>query len=131
MNFIKIICNSFEERDFIHKQGCIVNERKCKGRYECWKCPFATCNISFEVKDSSYRNIGLEIKTDQRRNIMENKEMYTKQEVVEMLKDMQRETGECVGFFVGQVSQLWVIKDLIEKRLNDMGETGVEVRVSK
>ena len=48
-----------------------------------------------------------------------------------MLKDMQRETGECVGFFVGQVSQLWVIKDLIEKRLNDMGETGVEVRVSK
>lgn len=53
------------------------------------------------------------------------------QEVVEMLKDMQRETGECVGFFVGQVSQLWVIKDLIEKRLNDMGETGVEVRVSK
>ena len=57
---------------------------------------------------------------------MENKEMYTKQ-----LKDMQRETGECVGFFVGQVSQLWVIKDLIEKRLNDMGETGVEVRVSK
>ena len=106
MNFIKIICNSFEERDFIHKQGCIVNERKCKGRYECWKCPFATCNISF-------------------------KEMYTKQEVVEMLKDMQRETGECVGFFVGQVSQLWVIKDLIEKRLNDMGETGVEVRVSK
>lgn len=94
MNFIKIICNSFEERDFIHKQGCIVNERKCKGRYECWKCP-------------------------------------SKQEVVEMLKDMQRETGECVGFFVGQVSQLWVIKDLIEKRLNDMGETGVEVRVSK
>lgn len=78
-----------------------------------------------------FRNIGLEIKTDQRRNIMENKEMYTKQEVVEMLKDMQRETGECVGFFVGQVSQLWVIKDLIEKRLNDMGETGVEVRVSK
>lgn len=74
MNFIKIICNSFEERDFIHK---------------------------------------------------------SKQEVVEMLKDMQRETGECVGFFVGQVSQLWVIKDLIEKRLNDMGETGVEVRVSK
>lgn len=62
---------------------------------------------------------------------MENKEMYTKQEVVEMLKDMQRETGECVGFFVGQVSQLWVIKDLTEKRLNDMGETGVEVRVSK
>ena len=46
---------------------------------------------------------------------MENKEMYTKQEVVEMLKDMQRETGECVGFFVGQVSQLWVIKDLDRK----------------
>ena len=61
---------------------------------------------------------------------MENKEMYTKQEVVEMLKDMQRETGECVGFFVGQVSQLWVIKDLIEKRLNDMGETGVEELVN-
>lgn len=29
------------------------------------------------------------------------------------------------------MAQLWVIKDLIEKRLNDMGETGVEVRVSK
>ena len=46
--------NSFEERDFIHKQGCIVNEKKCdKGKhYECWKCPFATCNISFEVKEN-------------------------------------------------------------------------------
>ena len=55
MNFIKIICNSFEERDFIHKQGCIVNERKCKDRYECWKCPFATCNISFEVKDNKMK----------------------------------------------------------------------------
>ena len=42
-------------RDFIHKQGCIVNERKCKGRYECWKCPFATCNISFEVKDNKMK----------------------------------------------------------------------------
>ena len=59
---------------------------------------------------------------------MEDKEMYTKQEVVDMLKDMQRETGKCVGFFAGHVTQLWVIKDLIEKRLNDMGETGVEVR---
>lgn len=28
MNFIKIICNSFEERDYIHEQGCIVNEKK-------------------------------------------------------------------------------------------------------
>lgn len=36
-------------------QGCIVNERKCKGRYECWKCPFATCNISFEVKDNKMK----------------------------------------------------------------------------
>lgn len=29
MNFIKIICNSFEERDYIHEQGCIVNEKNC------------------------------------------------------------------------------------------------------
>lgn len=35
---------------------------------------------------------------------MENKEMYTKQEVVEMLKDMQRETGECVGFCRASIS---------------------------
>ena len=48
---------------------------------------------------------------------MENKEMYTKQEVVEMLKDMQRETSECVGFFVGQVSQLWALKILSRKDL--------------
>ncbi len=48
MNFIKIICNSFEERDFIHKQGCIVNERKCKGRYECWKCPL-TDDVNLEI----------------------------------------------------------------------------------
>ena len=54
MNFIKIICNSFEERDYIHEQGCIVNEKNCdKGKhYECWRCPFATCNISFEVKEN-------------------------------------------------------------------------------
>lgn len=38
-----------KERDFIHEQGCIVNGKKCdKGKhYECWKCPFAACNISF------------------------------------------------------------------------------------
>lgn len=48
MNFIKIICNSFEERDFIHKQGCIVNERKCKGRYECWQYPL-TDDVNLEI----------------------------------------------------------------------------------
>lgn len=51
-SFIKIICSSYEVRDFIHKQGCIVNEKLCEGKYGCRKCPFTTCNIEFKVMEN-------------------------------------------------------------------------------
>ena len=48
--FIKIICRTKEEADFIHKQLCIVNEKKCNGKYECRSCQYCTVNIEFEIE---------------------------------------------------------------------------------
>ena len=60
---------------------------------------------------------------------MENKEVYTIEEVIKILQDMQKETVNCVGFIAGTVTQLWVIKDLIGKRLEDMGGESIPYEV--
>jgi len=52
---------------------------------------------------------------------MQNKDTYTREEVINMLQEMQRETCHCVGFVVGMVTQIWVVKDLISKRIEDIG----------
>lgn len=36
----------------------------------------------------------------------------TDKEVIEMLKEMQKETAHTMGFIVGHVAQAWVIRDL-------------------
>ena len=58
---------------------------------------------------------------------MGNKDTYTKEEVIEMLKEMQKEAAKCQGFVVGHVTQLWVIEDMLGKRIKDMGGEGIQV----
>ena len=60
---------------------------------------------------------------------MEKKEIYTREEVIEMLKQMQRETVKCTGFFAGHVTQLWVIKDMLGKRIEDLGGESIEIKI--
>lgn len=58
-----------------------------------------------------------------------DKEVMTKEQVVEMLRDMQRETCETQGFIVGHVSQLWVVKDLLGKKIEELGGKSIEVNI--
>lgn len=44
-----------------------------------------------------------------------------KQEVIDMLKEMQIETAKCRGFFAGHVTQAWVIQDLLGKKIEELG----------
>lgn len=60
---------------------------------------------------------------------MENKEIYTREEVINILQNMQKETCNCVGFIAGTVTQLWVVKDLIGKRLEDMGSESIPYKI--
>ena len=52
---------------------------------------------------------------------MIKKDTYTREEVIEMLKEMQMETFKCIGFIAGMVTQAWVIKDMLGKRIAELG----------
>lgn len=52
---------------------------------------------------------------------MKNKEVYSRNEVIEMLQDMQRESIETQGFVIGHLSKLWVVRDLIGQKIKEMG----------
>ena len=52
---------------------------------------------------------------------MVKKDTYTREEVIEMLKKMQMEAFKCVGFIAGMVTQAWVIKDMLGKRIAELG----------
>lgn len=52
---------------------------------------------------------------------MKNKEMYTRDEVIEMLREMQAEAVQTRGFVIGHVTQLWVVSDLIGNRIKALG----------
>lgn len=60
---------------------------------------------------------------------MENKDNFTREEVIEILKEMQMETAKCQGFVTGHVTQLWVIKDMLGKRIKELGGKSIEVIV--
>lgn len=59
---------------------------------------------------------------------MIKKDTYTIEEVIEMLKEMQMETFKCVGFIVGMVTQGWVIKDMLGKRIEELGGESMNVK---
>ena len=56
---------------------------------------------------------------------MVKKETYTREEVIEMLKEMQMETSKCVGFIVGMVTQGWVIKVMLGQRIMELEGEGL------
>ena len=58
---------------------------------------------------------------------MGKKEVYTREEVIEMLTEMQKEAAKCQGFFVGHVTTLWVVKDMLGKRIEELGGEGIEI----
>ena len=61
---------------------------------------------------------------------MIKKDTYTKEEVIEMLKEMQMETYKCVGFVVGMVTQSQVIKNMLGKRIVQLSDGTSEAEVS-
>ena len=60
---------------------------------------------------------------------MEKKETYTREEVIEMLKEMQTEAAHTNGFFAGHVTQLWVIRTMLGKRIEEMGGESIKIIV--
>ena len=42
-------------------------------------------------------------------------------EIIEMLKAMQIKTAKCHGFFIGHVTQAWVIDNLLGKKIEELG----------
>lgn len=48
----------------------------------------------------------------------------TNSEVIEMLKEMQEETAKTNGFFIGHVTQLWVIRELLGSRIAELEREG-------
>lgn len=53
------------------------------------------------------------------------------QEIIEMLKEMQLQTAKCNGFFAGHVTQAWVIKDLLGKKIEELGGKPYVIKDSK
>lgn len=60
---------------------------------------------------------------------MDVKKNFTKEEVIEMLKEMQMETVKCNGFFAGHVTQLWVIRTMLGKRIEELGGESIPIQV--
>lgn len=60
---------------------------------------------------------------------MENKDTYSKEEVIEMLQNMQHETCNCVGFIASTVTQIWVVKDLLGSKIEDLGGKSIDYTV--
>ena len=58
---------------------------------------------------------------------MVKKETYTREEVIEMLQEMQKESVKCVGFVAGMVSNIWVVKTMLGKRIEALGGESINV----
>ena len=54
-------------------------------------------------------------------------DMVSKEEVIEMLKEMQINTAKSVGFIQGMVSKAWVIKDLLGSQIIHLGGKPYEI----
>lgn len=61
---------------------------------------------------------------------MNKEKVFTKEEVVEMLQEMQKETIKCRGFFVGHVTQLWVIREMLGKRIESLGGKSIDISIN-
>ena len=81
-------------------------------------------NSLLAVRDINHKHIvvGLEV-------MMQKKDTYTREEVIEMLKEMQKETAHTNGFFAGHVTQLWVIRTMLGKKIEELGGEGIQVTI--
>lgn len=59
---------------------------------------------------------------------MVKKDTYSREEVIEMLTEMQMETYKCVGFIAGMVTQGWVIKNMLGRRIDELGGEGLKIK---
>lgn len=59
------------------------------------------------------------------------RENFTRDEVIQMLREMQYQAANCNGFIVGMVSQLWVVRELLGDRLKKLGDEGIEINIIK
>ena len=57
------------------------------------------------------------------------KTVFTKEEVIEMLREMQTKTAKCRGFFAGHVTQMWVIRDMLGKKIEELGGESIKIVV--
>ena len=48
-------------------------------------------------------------------------DMISKTEVIRMLRQMQLRSAKCREFYIGHVTQLWVIKDLLGNKIHELG----------
>ena len=46
----------------------------------------------------------------------------TNPEVINMLKEMQEETAHAMGFFIGHVTNAWVINELLGSKITELEE---------
>lgn len=60
---------------------------------------------------------------------MKNKETFTREEVIEMLKEMQVEAAQCKGFVVGHVTNLWVVREMLGKRIEELGGESIKIKL--
>ena len=61
--------------------------------------------------------------------VSKKEDTFTRQEVIEMLREMQEESIHTVGFINGHLAQLWVVRDLIGKRIKKLDGEEVEYTV--
>lgn len=59
------------------------------------------------------------------------RENFTRDEVIQMLREMQYQAANCNGFIVGMVSQLWVVRELLGDRLKKLCDEGIEINIIK
>ncbi len=57
------------------------------------------------------------------------KETYTREEVIEMLKEMQIKAAKTQGFIVGNIPTLFVVKTLLGEKIEELGGEGVEINL--
>lgn len=61
--------------------------------------------------------------------MLEKKDTFTREEVIDMLRAMQSKTCHTHGFFVGHVTQLWVIQDLLGKQIEALDGESIKITI--
>lgn len=97
-----------------------------------YKGSYEDCTMrSYSDPEQGFGKTYWQEEIDEKQSNSKKEEMYTKEEVCEILKDMQIKTLKCQGFFAGHVSQVWVVDNLIGEKLEALGGCGVQKKQNK